>query len=169
MGDGFLDEFEAELEDEEGNDEYLDGEVDSLTVESGGESDDPEASEAEARAEASAKADEVLHEFNGESDEPPYPSRDDRDALKVWAEWIAKSLDERAAERAAIEAVFEAEEAAASTEADVEELEPVDFSTWDTGSFTELVDRVSGSVPRGAPRVAVGDNEFERALALMEG
>lgn len=168
-----MDEYWDSLEDGLGEVEPLADESleddEPLEAESGVEVvSDPEALEAEARRAASAKADAISAEWQGLSDEPRTgPYGDDPVMRDQWTDYLEKSLTEAAEERARIQAVFDAQDAGLA-EDQGDPLDPVDFSGWDSESFAELVDRVTGAVPRNTPRRAVDDLEWDRAVALME-
>jgi hypothetical protein len=123
--------------------------------------------EAEARRQASQQADALLREHHDQSDEPPLGPRTEAE-MGQWTEYLETVLGEAAAERERVQAVFDAE-AEASGGQGLDLHDAVDFTTWDTESFSELMDRVSGKVPVSAPRRPVADDVFDRALSLMEG
>ncbi len=132
----------------------------------GDAAEDSEAAEAEARRQAVEQADQLLREYNGESDEPPTGPGTDEEMAR-WTEYLEGVLTDAAAERARIQAVFDAEEAAAAGDVQVEEAEPIDFGSWAGDDVNDLLDRVSGAVPINTARRSVADDMFERGLALM--
>ena len=162
MSDKYLDELDEGLDE---LDEEFEDEVElAATIESDGLDDDQR--EAEARRAAVAEADGVLAEAHGLSDEPGV-GPGDAEHLRKWGEWLEKSLAERAYERAQIQAVFDAEDAAALAGAvEAPPGDPIDFRAWPRDDFNDLMRRVTGKVPLNAARRPVDDELFMRGLAL---
>lgn len=158
MNEDWQDDFEDE------DDELEDEEEIEVADKPGLMAEEAEAAEAAARQAAVAQQDELIRELNGESDEPPVgPGTDEeREAL---GKFLESMLAERQAERERIAAVFE-NEAMDSDEAS-EELQPIDFSTWDSAAFGDLFDRVVGAKPFDAPRGTVSEELFEQGLMRM--
>jgi hypothetical protein len=160
MSDDLIDQYDDEELGLEGDDQEASIQAELTEAEA-------EQAEAQAQAEATAQADELIRKFEGfDSDEPQSWGSDDQ--VRAWTRYMEEHLAQRQSEREQVEAVFAADEAAAAGETDgAEEPQRIDFTKWDSDSFADLFDRVTGAKPIDAPRGVDGDDEFERGMLRL--